>query len=760
MISNFDIHYVWDHSSENVNWTLKFAGVWAGQEGSLLLWVWIIIISLAIEEIIQFYRSRKKNQDLDLYLSDDEYLDDEDFNDYQDNEYSDPSSITTYDWTRVIVMLVVLVFMILLVVKDPFVATHVAELTNAQGDKFTLDPKDYPGGHGLNPMLRNFWMVIHPPLLLIGYALITIPFAAALAYSINNDRKWSKISIQWSRWAWLFLTLGLGIGALWAYVALGWGGYWAWDPVEVGGLVPWITLSAFMHTQLMNKRKNQYKIITPILGTVTFLLVLFATFITRSGLWASVHSWSETEIGQILVGTMIFTIVASGLIILRSYIIRTRLQPDYEYFSQDQLNWDSLSMIITIIIFTILTVLTFIGLIVTMGKPSPQFYETRLGPFVVILMVALAICLTWRYFGKENTIYILAWTSLAAVACAFILPMYIFPGTDRDFYSSYISAHTMVGFMVPFAVLAIFASLYKLVKQITRKSIRNSLRRISPHIIHLGIAFIIIAYAMSQTMSVQEEKSLDIGDSLKVGDYSITLKEIEIQEDTGDLDSEEYWDTWYITCEIYKNDEFVSEGKINIVYGYKYVKDNDKTHDIRLFIFGLNTVYLNNLNIGPVDNTIREAFEQHSIFLSDDAVVEHVDTGEIHYRNVYDQNGKPIRITFINTHVKINNDGNIFLIENVGSQLNVYGRRDYSNIKTSDVYVGEMLFEDVYINTFAIDHNSAYMEAQTIPMMSFLWGGMYLFMIGIIIRIFIDYLPVKRLPPNKILEDELKKFRG
>ena len=198
--------------------------------------------------------------------------------DFRQDEF-DISRTHVFDWTITISMAVVVVFMILIFVKNPF-------------DDVDPDLLDYkPDGNGLNPLLRNLWMTIHPPLLFVGYAFVTIPFAASMANLISDDRRWSRISLQWSRVAWLFLTLGIGIGAIWAYVELAFGGYWAWDPVEVGSFIPWFTLTAFLHAQLMNKRKGEYNIIVSILGMATFVLVIFATYITRCGVWDSVHAW-------------------------------------------------------------------------------------------------------------------------------------------------------------------------------------------------------------------------------------------------------------------------------------------------------------------------------------------------------------------------------------------------------------------------------------------------------------------------------------
>lgn len=665
LISNFNIHYVWYNSSENVDWYLKLTGVWAGQEGSFLIWVWIILIALGIEEGIQFYRNRKKVQNIDK--------DGDEAGETDYNEAEEAKVLTTYDWTRAIIMLVVLIFLILLVMNDPFEPTHLHEVKTADGSKFTIDPDNYPGGHGMNPMLRNPWMVIHPPVLFIGYALITIPFAAGLGYSITGDKNWTKISLQWSRLAWLFLTLGIGIGAVWAYVALGWGGYWAWDPVEVAGLIPWITLSAFLHTQLMNKRKNEYKMITPLLGAITFLLVLFATFITRSGFWTSVHAWSESEVVMILMATMIITLILSLIIILVSFLRREDL-PTFEQGQTSEegqiegeedkkYNWDSLTMLTTVIIFAVLTVVTLFVLMDTMERFSPEAYETRLAPFVTILMIIMSICLCWRYFGKENSIYIIAWTALAGVACAVILPMYLFPDTAKAFYfEKMITNLNIVGFMIPFAVLLIISAIYKMFRQFKVKTMafRNKLKINGAHLIHLGVAFIILGYLASQTMVKEETQWLQEGETLEIDEYEIKLIKIDIKLDTGDLRSNEYWDTWFITVEIYKNGEFIKRGNLNTVYGYSY---------------------------------------------------------------------------------------------------NQQGNKYYSMIMTSEIFVETMVDEDLYLSFKDIESNRIKLTAKTIPLMSFLWFGMVLFVIGIVLRIGIDYLPIKKAIPRGISKPPRKGIK-
>jgi cytochrome c-type biogenesis protein CcmF len=690
LTSNFDIHYVWYNSSKSTEWYLKLTGVWAGQEGSLLIWVWLILIPLSLIEFKQI-RAAKNNKKQTRSLN---------INESMENSYS----LNVYDWTRIIVILVVLVFLILLLINDPFEPTHAQTFNKGESTEFTIHAEDYPAGHGMNPMLRNPWMVIHPPLLFIGYAFITIPFAAGLSYSITGDKNWTKISLQWSRLAWLFLTLGIGIGAVWAYLALGWGGYWAWDPVEVGSLIPWVTLSAFMHTQLMNKRKNQFNYLTPIFGTATFVLVIFATFITRSGMWVSVHAWSETEVGLILLSTMVVTIALAAVIIIRAFILnynRNRRLGISAYDNLDEMDADTINMIATIVIFIIATIIIFYVLMITMGQVKPEEYEMRLTPVVLILMVVLSICLTWRYFGKENSIYFAAWGAIAGVASAVMVHYYdLFPGTPEKFYGENITNHDIVGFIVPFVVLTIIAAGYKMIKSINRRSVRTTLKSMSAHMIHLAIALIIMGYVASQTMDVEVRERVGQDESFKIGEYDVLLEKIEIEVDSGDLESREYWDTWFVDIEIYKNGDLIQKGKMSVIFSYNY------------------------------DNM---------------------------------------------------------------------GRKIYTRIMTSEVYVGQMGTEDLYLSIVGINNNQIEITAKTIPLMSFLWTGLIIFIVGIIIRMITDSSPadkkrerlerlerretaigiedrLKRRSPKdiktriksksdktdyeKLLEDELKKLRG
>src|SRR4030066_348120 len=155
----------------------------------------------------------------------------------------------------------------------------------------------YPNGVGLNLVLQTPEMVIHPPVVFAGYAFCVAALAAGLAYYAAGDRNWFMVALPWTRLSWVFLPLGIGIGAIWAYYVLGWGGYWAWDPVETSSLLPWLMTTAFLHTQLRHSRKGEYGVLSPALGMVSLIAVLFATFTTRAGsIWtSSVHAFGASQ---------------------------------------------------------------------------------------------------------------------------------------------------------------------------------------------------------------------------------------------------------------------------------------------------------------------------------------------------------------------------------------------------------------------------------------------------------------------------------
>ncbi|MCL5677248.1 MAG: cytochrome c biogenesis protein CcsA, partial [Firmicutes bacterium] len=261
--NDFSNNYVFNHSSSDLSTFYRFSALWAGNEGSLLLWEWLLVVYAAVAA----YFPHREAEDLIPYVN-------------------------------AVVLGINLFFMFILnFVTLPFA---------------TLNPVPAQG-MGLNPLLQDPGMVIHPPTLYAGYVGFAIPFAYAMAalFTRKVSDIWIKVTRRWTLWAWLFLSVGIIFGAQWAYVVLGWGGYWAWDPVENASLLPWLTGTAFLHSVMIQERRGMLKVWNVMLIIVTFLLTVFGTFLSRSGVLASVHAFSDTTLGMWFLIFMGTTLAAS-----------------------------------------------------------------------------------------------------------------------------------------------------------------------------------------------------------------------------------------------------------------------------------------------------------------------------------------------------------------------------------------------------------------------------------------------------------------
>src|SRR5204862_1101416 len=247
---DFSIAYIFHHSNRDLPAPYKFATLWSGQEGSLLFW------SLLLSAYGLVLRLRHKT----------------------DSRLFAHASV---------ILAAIQVFFLLLV---NFAALPFALMTGPMA-------KD---GNGLNPLLQYPEMVIHPPMLYLGYVGFSVPFAFALGALIMRypGEKWIHITRKWTMIAWMFQSVGILLGAHWAYAVLGWGGYWGWDPVENASFLPWLTGTAFLHSVMMQEKRGMMKVWNVWLIFVTFLLSIFGTFLTRSGLVSSVHAFAQSSIGN------------------------------------------------------------------------------------------------------------------------------------------------------------------------------------------------------------------------------------------------------------------------------------------------------------------------------------------------------------------------------------------------------------------------------------------------------------------------------
>src|SRR5271166_5168682 len=268
---NFSVAYVVSHSNRDLSSFYKVAALWAGQEGSLLFWSFLL--SIYVISVLIAYRN--KNGELMPYVG--------------------------------VILAGVQIFFLTLnnFVESPFKALGAMQ---ANG---TIDLLTRQDGNGLNPLLQYPEMVIHPPNLYSGYTGFTIPFAFALAALLARypGEKWIHLTRKWTMIAWCFQSVGILLGAHWAYAVLGWGGYWGWDPVENASLLPWLTGTAFLHSVMMQEKRGMMKVWNVWLVFTTFLLCILGTFLTRSGIVSSVHAFANSHIGPWFVGFLGLTLI-------------------------------------------------------------------------------------------------------------------------------------------------------------------------------------------------------------------------------------------------------------------------------------------------------------------------------------------------------------------------------------------------------------------------------------------------------------------
>src|SRR5713226_7478464 len=274
----YAIRYVAAHTDDGMSAIYKFTAWWGGQEGSLLLWSWI----LATYAAVVVFMNRRKHRDM-------------------------------MPWVTAILMATETFFLILIAfVLSPFAVLMAGRGNIVEGM-----------GRGLNPLLQYWTMVIHPPMLYSGYVGFTVPFAFAIASLITKQPgdSWIHTTRRWTLVTWLFQSTGILLGAGWAYAVLGWGGYWGWDPVENASLLPWITATAYLHSVMMQEKKGMMKVWNIVLISATFFLCIFGTFLTRSGVVSSVHAFSAGPIGKYFVTFMVISISLTVYLIVSEMLI-------------------------------------------------------------------------------------------------------------------------------------------------------------------------------------------------------------------------------------------------------------------------------------------------------------------------------------------------------------------------------------------------------------------------------------------------------
>jgi len=473
--------YVSDYSSEDLSIGYKLAGVWAGRDGTLLIWSWATIASIVSERIL----SKKEDSQKEI--------------------------------TTLIACVLLLALTIIQLYINPFERNEIIPDT----------------GKGLNPLLLSPYMIIHPPIIFISYGMIVLLYSSGMSYLITKNKNWNETIKRWGRTSWIGMSLALVLGGYWAYVTLGWGGYWAWDPVETAGLLPWLAMTSLLHTSVMSRRKNNYKILGPLLAMLSLVLVLLESFVTRGGIWSSVHSfivednggaWSrlgyvlenDVSVKGFFILMILSFILTLGLILLNyksSKEEETQNDNNTDLFSED--NTFFAAIYTQLLILTVTLVLLFIR---ANGYLEPEVFEVRLAPFVVILAAIFTIH-TLRPFIELRKILI-----IVSFGILFSL-IYSITSEGRSW---------MVGAMIPWAFICGF-SIFRYMWRYRTKKLLPMLRAWGPYTAHLGIMLILVGYCFSYGLGTETSVTLNEGEKALTGNFILELDAISMEPNQDEI---------------------------------------------------------------------------------------------------------------------------------------------------------------------------------------------------------------------------------
>src|SRR5579875_865690 len=477
--SDFSLEYVASYSSTTLPTIYKITALWGGQQGSLLFWTWLLSIFSAIVA----WQNRRRNLEI-------------------------------APWALAVMAGVAIFFLAML----NFVTRPFALLTNIPAQ-----------GTDLNPLLQNYWMAIHPPSLYTGYVSATVPFAFGAAALITRrlDDSWIRTTRRWAIFSWFFLTLGNLFGARWAYEVLGWGGYWAWDPVENAAFMPWLVMTAYLHSVMIQERKDMLKVWNLALIGMAFGLTLFGTFITRSGVISSVHSFTQSGLGPYFL-TFLIVVVAVYAALLIWRLPKLRSPAEFESYLSREAAFLFNNLILVGIAFavfwgTLFPILSEAvrGVKITVGPP---FFDKVNAPLALALIFLMGVgpLIAWRR------------TSLHALATTFATPAVLGLMTGlgaliaglRQWYV--LSAFSLAAFALG-TVLVEFRRGASARQHMTAETpvravvnlIAKNNRRYGGYIIHVGVALAFVGIVGSSFFKTEVKKTLKPGGSMDVGPYEL-----------------------------------------------------------------------------------------------------------------------------------------------------------------------------------------------------------------------------------------------
>lgn len=482
---DFNVEYVASYSSSTLPLWYTIAALWGGMKGSLLWWTFILATCNTVVQL----QNRRKNRDQMPYV------------------------------TATLLVTGAFFLSLLVFITDPF-------------ERLPFTPTE---GSDLNPLLQNYWMTIHPPALYIGFVSTTVPFAfaiAALATGKLGDA-WIRTTRRWALFSWFFLSLGNLFGAAWAYVVLGWGGYWAWDPVENAAFMPWLTASAYLHSVMIQEKKDMLKVWNMVLVILTFALTIFGTFLTRSGVISSVHSFTQSGLGPFFLIFLGFVLVVSlGLLFWRLPLLKSKNELESVFSREATFLLNNLLFVgiaFTVFWGTVFPVLSewVRGVKITVGPPFFNQVNAPLGLALMFLM-GVGPVIAWRRAS---------WSSLKR---AFAVPVGV--GLATGVVALVLGAgnfYAIVAFSISaFALATVFVEFWKgmRVRQAMMgeapwtalsRLIGKNRRRYGGYIVHVAMVMIFIGIVASSIFKIEKQTGIEVGQSVEIGGYEVRFDGIE-----------------------------------------------------------------------------------------------------------------------------------------------------------------------------------------------------------------------------------------
>jgi len=507
---DFSVKYVMATSNTKLPWFYTVAALWGGHEGSLLLWVWILSVFCTLAVWLHW-----RTQPAIM------------------------AHLISIQSVLILGFLSLIVFL-----SNPF-------------DRIFPVPLE---GKDLNPLLQDPAMVVHPPLLYLGYVGFSIPFAFAMSalFSGRLGEEWLKVTQRWTLFAWLMLTAGIMMGGYWAYYELGWGGYWGWDPVENASFMPWLVGTAFLHSVMVQEKRKMFKVWNIFLIIVTFSLCLIGTFLVRSGVLSSVHTFA-TDPGRGLYILVFLTLVlglAFGTLILRSHKLKSQVELDSIVSRESMFLFNNLFFLIAAVTVFIGTLYPLLVETLQAGKVSvgPPYYNAVFMPIALglVLLMGIAPSISWRKASPEK------------LRKSFLIPSVIaLVGMISAWVFGMRNAYALAGFtVVCFVASTIFIDFGKVsafwAKRDRVNYFKGSLRAFTKNqrryaglVTHLGVLVLIIGIIGSTIFQIEKVVPMKMGDQLQLGPYTITM--VGLQEVQGPN-----WTAQEGILDVYRGTQFIA----------------------------------------------------------------------------------------------------------------------------------------------------------------------------------------------------------